>query len=60
MIQEAENQITTDYAVCDQRPADSTLLVKSIELQRQKLGLPDEGPRYRSVLTWRRRVGGAS
>ena len=37
-IQEAENQIITDYEVCDQRPADNTLLVKSIELHRQKLG----------------------
>src|SRR3989449_8221414 len=37
-IQEAENQIITDYEVCDQRPADSTLLVKSIEAHQQKLG----------------------
>jgi IS5 family transposase len=37
-IQEAENQIITDYEVCDQRPADSTLLTKSIEAHRQKLG----------------------
>jgi len=37
-IQEAENQIITDYEVCDQRPADSTLLIKSIEVHRQKLG----------------------
>jgi IS5 family transposase len=37
-IQEAENQIITDYEVCDQRPADNTLLVKSIEVHRQKLG----------------------
>lgn len=37
-IQEAENQIITDYEVCDQRPADNTLLVKSIEVHQQKLG----------------------
>jgi len=37
-IQEAENQIITDYEVCDQRPADNTLLVKSIEVHRRKLG----------------------
>ena len=37
-IQEAENQIITDYEVCDQRSADSTLLIKSIEAHRQKLG----------------------
>ena len=37
-IQEAENQIITDYEVCEQRPADNTLLVKSIEVHRQKLG----------------------
>jgi IS5 family transposase len=37
-IQEAENQIITDYEVCERRPADNTLLVKSIEVHRQKLG----------------------
>ena len=37
-IQEAENQIITDYEVCDQRPADSTLFIKSIEAHQQKLG----------------------
>jgi IS5 family transposase len=37
-IQEAENQIITDYEVCDRRSADSTLLTKSIEAHRQKLG----------------------
>jgi len=37
-IQEAENQIITDYEVCDQRPADSTLFIKSIEVHQQKLG----------------------
>ena len=35
-IQEAENQIITDYEVCDQRPADSSLLIKSIEAHQQK------------------------
>jgi IS5 family transposase len=37
-IQETENQIVTDYEVCEQRPADSTLLIKSIEAHQQKLG----------------------
>ena len=37
-IQEAENQIITDYEVCDGRPADSTLLIKSIEAHQHKLG----------------------
>jgi IS5 family transposase len=37
-IQETENQIITDYEVCDQRPADSSLLLKSIEAHHQKLG----------------------
>src|SRR2546430_9296111 len=37
-IEEAENQIITDYEVCDQRPADSTLLIKSIEAHQQKFG----------------------
>ena len=41
-IQEAENQIITDYEVCHQRPADSTLFIKSIEAHQQKLGrMPD-------------------
>src|SRR5256886_7929330 len=37
-IQEAENQIITDYEVCDQRVADSTLLIQSIEAHEEKLG----------------------
>lgn len=37
-IQEAENQIITDYEVCDQRPSDSTLLIKSIEAHEKRLG----------------------
>lgn len=35
-IQEAESQIITDYEVCEQRPADSTLLVKSIQAHQEK------------------------
>src|SRR5438067_4469775 len=38
-IQEAENQIITDYEVCDQRPADSTLFIKSIVAHQQELVL---------------------
>ena len=37
-IQEAENQIVTHYEVCAERPADSTLLVKSIEVHQQQFG----------------------
>lgn len=31
LLQEAENQIVTGYQVCDQRPADSTLLVPALD-----------------------------
>jgi IS5 family transposase len=41
-IQEAENQIITDYEVCDRRPADNTLLVKSIQAHQEKLGCVPE------------------
>ena len=37
-IQEAENQIVTHYEVCTERPADATLLVKSIEVHKQRFG----------------------
>jgi IS5 family transposase len=37
-IQEAENQIVTHYEVCSERPADSALLVKSIEVHQQEFG----------------------
>ena len=37
-IQEAENQIITHYEVCAQRPVDSTLLVKSVEVHQQQFG----------------------
>jgi IS5 family transposase len=37
-IQEAENQIITDYEVCEQRPADSTLLIKSIDSHQETFG----------------------
>jgi IS5 family transposase len=37
-IQEAENQIVTHYEVCSERPADSTLLVPSIEIHQQQFG----------------------
>lgn len=38
LIQEAENQIVTHYQVCDQRPADSTLLVGGLEQHVQQFG----------------------
>jgi IS5 family transposase len=37
-IQEAENQIITDYAVYDNRPSDSDLVVSALEAHEQKLG----------------------
>jgi len=38
VIQEAENQIVTHYQVCDQRPADSTLLERSLEQHVEQFG----------------------
>ena len=37
-IQEAENQIVIDYAVFEQRPNDSDLLIPSIQAHEEKLG----------------------
>jgi transposase, IS5 family len=37
-IQEAENQLITSYQVLDQRPADSTLLIPSLEQHVQMFG----------------------
>jgi IS5 family transposase len=37
-VQEAENQIVTHYQVCEQRPADSTLLVPSLEEHVRQFG----------------------
>jgi IS5 family transposase len=37
-IQEAENQIVTDYEVYDQRPADSTLLLPALQQHVQQFG----------------------
>jgi IS5 family transposase len=41
-IQEAEGQIITHYEVCNGRPADSTLLVKSVELHQKRFGRAPE------------------
>jgi transposase, IS5 family len=38
LIQEAENQIVTHYKVCDQRPADSTLLEGCLEQHVEQFG----------------------
>jgi transposase, IS5 family len=38
LIQEAENQIITHYEVCDQRPADSTLLEGCLEHHVEQFG----------------------
>ena len=44
LIQEAENQIVTHYQVCEQRPADATLLEGSrILLSRQRIQGPPNG-----------------
>jgi transposase, IS5 family len=37
-LQEAENQIVIDYAVYQQRPADSDLLLPALEAHEEKLG----------------------
>jgi len=37
-IQEAENQVITDYAVYDERPSDSDLLVSSVEKHEECFG----------------------
>jgi IS5 family transposase len=37
-VQEAENQIVTHYAVYDERPADSDLLVEAVERHEERLG----------------------
>jgi IS5 family transposase len=38
LIQEAENQIVTDYQVCEQRPADSTLLEGCLQQHVEQFG----------------------
>jgi IS5 family transposase len=42
LIQEAENQIVTHYEVCDQRPADSTLLEGCLEQHVAQFGHPPQ------------------
>jgi IS5 family transposase len=37
-VQEAEDQIITDFKVYDQRPSDSALLIPAIEVHRQRTG----------------------
>jgi IS5 family transposase len=41
-IQEAENQIITDYAVYPSRPQDADLLISSIEHHKHSLGCPPD------------------
>jgi transposase, IS5 family len=38
LIQEAENQIVTHYQVCEQRPADATLLERCLEQHLEQFG----------------------
>jgi IS5 family transposase len=42
LIQEAENQIVSHYQVCDQRPADSTLLEGCLEQHVEQFGRAPE------------------
>ena len=42
LIQEAENQIVTHYEVCEQRPADSTLLIGCLEKHVAQFGRAPE------------------
>ena len=42
LIQEAENQIITHYQVCEQRPADSTLLQGCLEQHVEQFGRAPE------------------
>jgi IS5 family transposase len=37
-LQEAENQIVTDYEVYDRRPSDSNLLIGAVEIHQARLG----------------------
>jgi IS5 family transposase len=43
LIQEAENQIVTHYQVCEQRPADSTLLEGCLQKHVEQFGRAPEG-----------------
>lgn len=43
LIQEAENQIITHYQVCEQRPADSTLLEGCLQKHVEQFGHAPEG-----------------
>src|SRR5260370_1960310 len=43
VVQEAENQIITHYEVCEQRPADATLLEGCLEQHVEQFGRPPEG-----------------
>jgi len=43
LIQEAENQIVTHYKVCEQRPADSTLLEGCLQKHVEQFGRAPEG-----------------
>ena len=38
LVQEAENQFVTNYQVCEQRPADSTLLIPALEKHVELFG----------------------
>jgi transposase, IS5 family len=42
LIQEAENQIVTHYQVCEQRPADATLMVGCLEQHLERFGRAPE------------------
>ena len=42
-LQEAENQIVTDYEVYDQRPRDKDLLIPAIEIHEAVFGRTPRG-----------------
>jgi transposase, IS5 family len=41
-VQEAENQVITDFEVYDKRPADSDLLAPAIQIHKERLGRPPD------------------
>ena len=56
-IQEAENQIITDYEVYDQRPSDTELLVPAIETHEGKFGRTPRGGGRCGLLHRQKRSG---
>jgi IS5 family transposase len=60
-LQEAENQIVTDYEVYDRRPNDADLLIAAVDTHHARLGrIPRLGGRGRRILLSKERGGGES